>query len=690
MYDHADGDASAFMQPDDYLISIRAGRDGGHDCVAHSFAAVSYVSLDWCDDGPPGEEYDCNENNVPDICDICYGTSADCNGNWIPDECDIEEGTSEDCQCPPNGVPDECEIGFGEVTLSEPAVYDVGSLPTGVNATAQTADDQTVPLDVNSDGYGDLVVVNSGGLNKKLTVLWNNGSGGFSAPTDVALTSGIIPYRAAAGDFDADGDYDLAVTSIGGSGKVRILLNNGLNPSPPYDWQGFTEAAEVPVGDYPRSIVTADLDSDGDLDLATANKGDGNISVLYYDHELETFAPVTNSPLAVGESYEQAYGIVAGDLDGNGLLDLAAANADDNVVGVCLNAGGQNASLTFAAADFYSVGGNGREPESLALADFDHDGDLDIVSANKQTQTVGVLRNLGGNPWAGFGGVQEDDVPYGLDKTKCEMEPLFVFTADLDCDGLPEICTTDFVDFGAQTLTHFVNNFTQQVGLDFAIPEHTDLAATGELVHAAGGDFNADGMVDLAIVCKQTSGEVWVLLNLSEPPSSRDYNPPNGTPDECECPEVATVSAVSPPDGAIDARKPHPNDATTPLYGFGMPDDPGTLTKDESTFYPIIIDIGVEGADYLGCWAICETDGGAPLEEGANSIVSCTEIGQGQYELILDHGAKTGYVTTIEYLGDITGASYVEYIHLPADADGSGDSNGNDIIAVVDCLNHQN
>ncbi len=121
-----------------------------------------------------------------------------------------------------------------------------------------------------------------------------------------------------------------------------------------------------------------------------------------------------------------------------------------------------------------------------------------------------------------------------------------------------------------------------------------------------------------------------------------------------------------------------------------MPDDPGTGAKDESTFYPIIVDIGVEDADRLECWAICETDGGAPLEEGANSIVSCTDLGQGRYELILDHGAKAGYVTTIEYLGDITGTSYVEYIHLPADADGSGDSNGNDIIAVVDCLNHQN
>jgi hypothetical protein len=54
---------------------------------------------------------DCNENDVPDECDIAEGTSEDCNDNGVPDECDIEEGTSLDCQ--PNEIPDECDIEFG-------------------------------------------------------------------------------------------------------------------------------------------------------------------------------------------------------------------------------------------------------------------------------------------------------------------------------------------------------------------------------------------------------------------------------------------------------------------------------------------------------------------------------------------------------------------------------------------------
>ena len=54
-----------------------------------------------------GSQEDCNENGVPDVCDIADGTSADCNGNAIPDECDIADGTSEDVN--ENGIPDECE-----------------------------------------------------------------------------------------------------------------------------------------------------------------------------------------------------------------------------------------------------------------------------------------------------------------------------------------------------------------------------------------------------------------------------------------------------------------------------------------------------------------------------------------------------------------------------------------------------
>jgi CSLREA domain-containing protein len=69
-----------------------------------------------------GWSRDCNDNNIPDECDIADGTSYDCNDNDIPDECDVAGGPSADCN--ENGVPDECDVvppsPFGENLLENP------------------------------------------------------------------------------------------------------------------------------------------------------------------------------------------------------------------------------------------------------------------------------------------------------------------------------------------------------------------------------------------------------------------------------------------------------------------------------------------------------------------------------------------------------------------------------------------
>ena len=54
---------------------------------------------------------DCNDNGVFDACDIADGISIDCNANGVPDDCDLADGTSADCNR--NGVPDECDIDNG-------------------------------------------------------------------------------------------------------------------------------------------------------------------------------------------------------------------------------------------------------------------------------------------------------------------------------------------------------------------------------------------------------------------------------------------------------------------------------------------------------------------------------------------------------------------------------------------------
>ena len=72
-------------------------------------------------------------------------------------------------------------------------------------------------------------------------------------------------------DLDRDGDLDLAVANTW-SDNVSILKNNGDGT--------FQTKVDYGVGDYPFSVFCADLDGDGDFDLAVANEGSNNVSIL--------------------------------------------------------------------------------------------------------------------------------------------------------------------------------------------------------------------------------------------------------------------------------------------------------------------------------------------------------------------------------------------------------------------------
>ncbi|MCP4592848.1 MAG: M4 family metallopeptidase [bacterium] len=126
---------------------------------------VIIVELLGCDSC---EGNDCNENNVPDDCDLIAGTSADCNdnafpdeceddcnGNWIPDDCDVSSGTSLDCNW--NFVPDECDIGASaSADCNSSGVPDECEDDCNRNGLADECDiEEGTSLDCNLDGNPD-------------------------------------------------------------------------------------------------------------------------------------------------------------------------------------------------------------------------------------------------------------------------------------------------------------------------------------------------------------------------------------------------------------------------------------------------------------------------------------------------------------------------------------------------------
>jgi hypothetical protein len=165
--------------------------------------------------------------------------------------------------------------------------------------------------DFNGDGQPDLAVTNSGanGVNVFL-----NSDGGLSAVSAIPAT-GASPTSIAAADVNGDGKLDLAVANSG-SNNVTILLGNGDGT--------FTAAASPATGTAPNSIAVADFNGDGVPDLAVANAGSSNVTILLGNGD-GTFTAAASPAAATGST-----SVVSADFNGDGKEDLVVANSRDS------------------------------------------------------------------------------------------------------------------------------------------------------------------------------------------------------------------------------------------------------------------------------------------------------------------------------------------------------------------------
>lgn len=141
----------------------------------------------------------------------------------------------------------------------------------------------------------------------------------YEAP-DYAV--GSRPYGVVTGDFNLDGNLDLATANQFG-GSVSVLLGNGDGT--------FQAAVAYSTGECPWGITTGDFNLDGRPDLATANYADDSVSVLLGNGD-GTFQGAVNYGAGNGPM-----SVASGDFNGNGIADLAVANRTDNNVSILLN-----------------------------------------------------------------------------------------------------------------------------------------------------------------------------------------------------------------------------------------------------------------------------------------------------------------------------------------------------------------
>ena len=227
--------------------------------------------------------------------------------------------------------------------------------------------------DFNGDGKPDLAVTNQ--VANTVTILLGDGVGGFTPAPGSPFPAGSDPRFVLTADFNADGKPDLAIAN-GFSGTVTILLGNGsgsFSPAP---------GGPVSVGTLPRSLSLGDFNKDGKFDLAVANQGSNNVSVLLGDGR-GGFTTAPGSPIAAGNSPVSA---VIADFAHHGNLDIAVVSGTGNAVSFLLGDGKGG----FSTGNSYATGAS---PVMAAVLEINGDGLLDLAVLNQVGGSVTLLLN---------------------------------------------------------------------------------------------------------------------------------------------------------------------------------------------------------------------------------------------------------------------------------------------------------
>jgi hypothetical protein len=248
-------------------------------------------------------------------------------------------------------------LGNGDGTFQNPQSFATGSGPIAVTTA-----------DVNGDGKADILVANySSGT---MSVLDGSGDGTFQPQQ--TFVAGAHPISIAAADLNGDGKPDIAVSNYTSS-TVSVLLGTGNG--------SFSAPQTFAVGGKPRSIVVSDINTDGKPDLVVVNKTDDTASILLGNGD-GTFATQLTSYVGASPN-----AVAVADVNGDGKEDLVVADGGTTYPGnVAVLLG--NRDGTFQPAVNFNAGAN---PYSVAVADLNDDGRLDIATANQRGNSVSVL-----------------------------------------------------------------------------------------------------------------------------------------------------------------------------------------------------------------------------------------------------------------------------------------------------------
>jgi len=361
-----------------------------------------------------------------------------------------------------------------------------GSIGFAAPASAQNPVPSTnqplVPDTIAPGGAGFTFTVNGAGFVPGSVVKWNGVARATSYVNSSQLTATIL-----ASDISSASTASITVVNPnpgGGTSAALFFPIRAPEASVFFNRTDFTSAG----GNI--QVVTADFDADGRLDLASAE---------YYGDSVRIFLGNGDGTFKFGQVYAacSAHGLSVGDFNGDGIADLAVADAGCGQVTILLG----NGDATFTEAGSFSTGGGATfAPYSVAVGDFNHDGKLDLATANEGLNNSSVLIGNGD-------GTFQDHVDYvtGSDSRK-------VVTGDFNKDGNLDLAVSSFAGVSV-LLGHGDGTFQPQIFYPLVALDNPYMLVA---------DLNGDGRLDLAVV--STTGSVSILLGKGD----GTFNTPTG------------------------------------------------------------------------------------------------------------------------------------------------------------------
>jgi hypothetical protein len=295
------------------------------------------------------------------------------------------------------------------------------------------------------------------------------------AQTTTTYPTQDLPYNVLLADVDGDGDLDVATFGTG-TEFVSIRLNNGEGT--------YGSATDYSVGTslQVKAGAFGDINGDGHVDLVMLNNSFTDYVVPFINNGDGTFTLGTKFT-ATASFYPDF--VELADLDGDNDLDLLLSSqftylsAGNYVAGRMLGGG----DGTFSSLALWAVG---TQPVSIATGDVDGDGDLDIAVANMNSDNITLIFNngSGGNAWT-------DIIDLDVDS------PRRIAFADLDGNGDIDMYVANHDD---SNVLRFNNSGSTDPSLVYnGFPTVINTGVNTYPQHIAFDDFNGDGDTDLIV-----------------------------------------------------------------------------------------------------------------------------------------------------------------------------------------------